>query len=941
MLRSRCLAVIVVASTVVYVDKLPAQDVYFFKAVHDLEFTAGTLPDHFERPIYNYRLRNRLQSMQPRAVLDGRGEVYVSATPYPASVEASDGANRHLWIAVRTDSARDVTGRLSLMKQNGSTTALQFKIPAAEGNAENKQRFLNEKRRHYEHLLQRDLPGAAWFRHQVRDIANLQGRSVNDDRRRRFFGGRRDNDMENTFALFSGGRAVSENLQLDRTLPLTEPSTDTVKLDSIEGITVREFDWQPLIEDDRPKSDPLAALIPEDQHALFFPSFRAMLSLTDHADQQGTPILQMAEPRSEDARTRQRYQRQLCLPLSEISRLLGPEFISSVAITGGDPYLRTGTDVAVLFQSKIQGPALLHLIQARVEQARNADPQESRRLEGAIKGVNYTGARSDTREICSYVAQLGDEVVVTNSPAQLTRLIEVFQNERSALAALPEYQFFRKRYPLGDEAETSLLIISDKTIRRWCSPRWRIAASRRTRAAALVSELQANHLDQLVNGDVRTGSVQSSHWLPEAGEFSVSLAGVTNSSYGGLELQTPIMELEIEKCTAEEAQFYKRWRNGYQRNWSNFFDPIALRFHVSDERLAADLSVMPLIDNSEYSQFVNISKGAKIGPADADPHEQSLVHLALALNMDSPLLKSYAGLASAFSPRIKVNPLSWIGNAVAVYADDDKFWTELAEAKNAQDAGEFMERNWHRLPVCVHIEVRNGLKLTAFLAGVRTLIEQSAPGMTTWETMTHNDQPYVKVSASVQAMSDEEMSEKLALYYSASGDALILTQNEQLLKRAMDRQAARRIAKKNGEEPPKIGPEWIGDNLCFQIKRRFQDALLPLYAESYRHLMQARAWDNLPILNEWKRRYPDQDPLKVHEKFWHRRLVCPGGGEYTWNAEWQTMESTDYGHPGEPKPGPDLTAALRDIELGNFGVTFEDNGLRARIELLRKPPGQQ
>ena len=25
--------------------------------------------------------------------------------------------------------------------------------------------------------------------------------------------------------------------------------------------------------------------------------------------------------------------------------------------------------------------------------------------------------------------------------------------------------------------------------------------------------------------------------------------------------------------------------------------------------------------------------------------------------------------------------------------------------------------------------------------------------------------------------------------------------------------------------------------------------------------MQSRAWSNLPILNEWKHRYPDQDPV--------------------------------------------------------------------------------
>ena len=68
--------------------------------------------------------------------------------------------------------------------------------------------------------------------------------------------------------------------------------------------------------------------------------------------------------------------------------------------------------------------------------------------------------------------------------------------------------------------------------------------------------------------------------------------------------------------------------------------------------------------------------------------------------------------------------------------------------------------------------------------------------------------------------------------------------------------------------------------------------------------MQTRAWSNLPILNEWKRRYPDQDPVALHEEFWQTRLICPGGGQYVWNDDWQTMESTVYGCPAAPQEGP-------------------------------------
>ena len=153
---------------------------------------------------------------------------------------------------------------------------------------------------------------------------------------------------------------MSENLQLDRMIRTTDAATrrkPTVDVDKIDGITVPEIDWKPLVKDLKPKLDPLAALIPADQHAVFFPTFSAAVRAADEADSAGTPVLRLAEPRSEDARTVKRYQRQLGLSLTGLGRLLGPHVAQSVALTGSDPYFRTGTDVAVLFEAQNAGDA--------------------------------------------------------------------------------------------------------------------------------------------------------------------------------------------------------------------------------------------------------------------------------------------------------------------------------------------------------------------------------------------------------------------------------------------------------------------------------------------------------------------------------------------------------------------------------------------------------
>ena len=81
---------------------------------------------------------------------------------------------------------------------------------------------------------------------------------------------------------------------------------------------------------------------------------------------------------------------------------------------------------------------------------------------------------------------------------QLRRLVAVSRGDAAALAVQPEYVFFRSRYARGAADESALIVLSDATIRRWCGPRWRIADSRRTRAAAALSALQAKHHGAIV-----------------------------------------------------------------------------------------------------------------------------------------------------------------------------------------------------------------------------------------------------------------------------------------------------------------------------------------------------------------------------------------------------------------------------------------------------------
>ena len=827
--------------------------------------------------------------------------------------------------------------------------------------------FYQAKESHYRALLARDIPGGAWFRHQVKDAKLALGQQKPEP------GAplatvpsfQPSDELSRTYDLFSGGRAMSENLQLDRQLLPGRAQGDNVKIDSIRGITIRQIDWTNRVKDLKPELDPLAAAIPADQQAVFFPSFQAAVRVADEASRQGVPVLRMADPRAEDAQTEQRYQRQLGLSITVASRLLGPRLVRSVALTGSDTYFPTGTDVAVLFESP--RPAVLeNLILAQVGMAADKD-KDAQPIKGEVGGVSYRGFRSPDRRISSYVARLDGVVVVTNSPYQIQRLAEVQSGKTPSIASLPEYVFFRNRYPRGHADETGMVFLSDATIRRWCGPKWRIASSRRTRDAAVLAELQASQADVLIRrgssvspgghagpgGGIKPGPIYTDLATASAGELMLTERGVASSTLGTLAFLTPIAEMPLDEVTAIEAEAYNRWREGYERNWSWAFDPIALRLTLRDDKLAADLSVMPLILGSEYRELASISQGGKF-VADAGDLHGARVHFILALDPKSPMFQTYGNLLTSM---IHGTSLGWIGPSLAIYADADPFWQELAKQKD-QERIQFLEHNFGRLPLALQVDVSNGLKLAVFLAGVRAWVEQSSPGMVRYDALSYHDQPYVKVSPTDRARTSGLPPGEVAIYYSASGDALIVTFREDLLHRALDRQIARTKAKQAdaakgdtaglsssaesavGQDdhgtPAKPRP-WLGSNVGLQVDPRAIEYLAKLFARELQDGMQLRAWGNLPILNEWKRRYPKEDPVEVHRRLWHTELLCPGGGRYQWSEQFQTMESTVYGHPGQPKEGPAAPPLLAGFRFIDFGLTFEDQGLRAVVALERRP----
>ena len=813
-------------------------------------------------------------------------------------------------VLFKSEGAGDIRGRLYEKYYDSKlsryvTTAKPFTIPASELKPAASADFDKAKAEYYSYLINTGVPGEGWFRYQ-RDRFSPGAKTAAP----RFNRWTRRNETDEMFALFTGSEAIRENLQLDRPLRVNaDKSGRTLPLSGIAGITVKEFDWAKVTKSGEVALDPLAACIPHDQHVVFFKGFIGMLALLDEADARGTPLLTTAIPRSEDARTKERYARQLCLETTEFARLAGPHLVKSVAFTGSDLLLPSGSDVGVVFESLNSG-VLTGFIRAKQALAAKADAG-CKLLSGEIDGVKWDGVANATRTISSYVAERNGVVFLSNSTTQLRSLIGAASGATPALSSLPEYKFFRQRYDRDAADESALSYLSDATIRRWCGPRWRILSARRAEAAAAMTAAAS------------------------AGVANPAAPAPASEEFGSLAFLTPVAELACDTVTPAESQAYATWRDAYQRGWREFFDPIGVRLSSDAKGLRADVTVMPLILGSDYARMTAFTRGGEIRADSCDGRPGAVLQYAMAIDPASPEIRSFEGMLggrhrdeNAVAKALRPRPLAWLGTALSWRVDGGSELDALCAvaAKHGSGSSEFehaLKERLSRLPVSLWVDNRDAASLAFFLTALRGLSESSAPGLLLWTNTEYSKNTYVTLSS---ARNSGDFLNSAKLHYHAGPKALFVTLSEEVMKSYLDSLSV---------EAKPVKP-WLGKHAGLRVSPRALEVLDMLSRDTRVERLREASWAALPVLNELHRAAPGVDADELYEKLWGVRLVCPAGGSYVWNERLGTMESTATGSPAEPKdvkPAPFLPG----IASGEFGLTFENDGVRARLELERDP----
>lgn len=673
-------------------------------------------------------------------------------------------------------------------------------------------------------------------------------------------------DIVRQFDLFSGVSAIRSNLDLYGSIDFTKERKRNVKIESIRGIDVAQVDWKSLLDDSvKPKLDTLAKSVPEDQHFIVFPSVDAAWTVLQAVGNHGLPALATPVPMLNEnslglgPTLLERYFEQFCLTDENRRKLVESKRIKSIAITGSDLHFLEGTDVAVLFE---------------VDQP-DRFIEEFRPL-----------------LISRYFEKISSKIVLMcDSDIQAERIQKTVTGKIRSLAKLEEFRYFRNRYKIDDPNETAFIFVSDATIRRWCSPHWRIGQARRLQQRARLAYFTGEWFSEIVSMNIGSKPVVM---LPEHGEndpkliaeyrYRPTMYGAFNDLYGTYRRMTPIAELEIDKVSNEEKAGYERWRDEFEATWRGMFDPIAIRLCFGKETVETDLTILPinLTAAGQFGPFLQLPEGARL--TEKMPTYRVPMQMISALNVESNGLIEFETQLKQIHERIN---LQWLSGYVSIYCDDAPYWESLAKQLRSDETPNAFElltlKDGKYCPLVLEIGSKDRDKLNDFLQGFRDRVPAEAIEL---KIRKHKKQEYWTLRER-----QPFLFQNMQLNLAACENRLLLSIEEDALLRAIDRK-------------PQPQSNWNDANLAVKLDRRGLENLDMLLKPGVDRAVVEAKKRNGYIYEYYDRHSPGTLMQLVHKRIFGENLLKPD--EITGRLPFEGID-----HVG-------------------FDVTLENDGLRVQ-----------
>jgi hypothetical protein len=525
------------------------------------------------------------------------------------------------------------------------------------------------------------------------------------------FGDRGRRSRADLFATFTGALAIQESLQLDtmrgegpngrRPQPpgapdpkLPDPKEpklpEKVAVKALAGPTVPSHPWEKLLGGKKPDVGPLAACVPDE---FYFAEFRSAVRLHEvlgAGELWAGHVFTQALGGARSQQTADRIRKQLGLSgltPEQIDRL----GVEAIGVTGSDPFLSEGSDVTLLVHGK-NIAALATLADAA---------QGGKSEKGEHVGIAYTRRATADGATSVYAASPRPDLHVRgNSPAAFRRVLEAVAGKTAdgkparRLGESAEFKYVRTRMPRGAD-EDGFVYLSDSFIRHLTGPQLKLTERRRVLVynhlrmighAALLFRTEHGRppksLEELAEAKCAPGVFGKGDLAhPDGGTYALSADGMSGvcSKYGRVESLTPCSERPVTEVSGAEAEEYRQFVAEYSQYWRTFFDPIAVRVTVTPKQYRLETLVLPLIDNSIYTE---LARGAgKPAPMDLLPTPKReigglWVHLPKQQMLDAlgpdqpPKEPGPVGKVRGASDRTKAsNEMKQIGLAIYNYHD--------------------------------------------------------------------------------------------------------------------------------------------------------------------------------------------------------------------------------------------------------------------------------
>jgi hypothetical protein len=603
-------------------------------------------------------------------------------------------------------------------------------------------------------------------------------------------------ELYDLMSIYTGMTSINEALQADRILnPAAAAEKADIPLEGLSGVPLPAHPWPEMIKElgVKPVVEPMASYIPADMAYVHFSDLRDFVKLARDFDDWITPATQMLETRPGTSHFIERYEKMLVIERTGLAEALGHVVADGVALTTSDPYLREGSDLSLVFKVKSR-PALIAALNQFEANARKVHPD----LEEAFWKDGTTIVRrlfTPDGEIEQNRVEFGDVLIISNSRGAIRAFLDAQKPGGRKLADEGDFQYLRAKYPF-DSKESGFVFLSDVFVARAVSPEIKILESRRVVAKAELAMPQyATLLYGYMEGKRATAikDVVAAGYLQQANlkhsdgqsiQFSADEGAL--SAWGRTTFLTPIRDLSLKTVTATEKTSYERFSATYQSYWKAFIDPIGIRINKDEDGKGwnFDGRILPLIDNSDYDEFIEMVGKATVRPATVNTG----VQYVFAVGKDARLRKELDGASRNMIPGVNLS-VGWLGDWVTVGAEDRSGLWDLAmlglsasQGRADMNQTQTMEA-LSRAPLYVGAHVANSIALGAFLTGIKGLASSAAPGMIRWEESAHyRDVPIVRVGTNPGAPEGD-----MAVHYAIYQDKFVLAVERATLEIQIDR----------------------------------------------------------------------------------------------------------------------------------------------------------